>query len=141
MTERRDPEELKRRIDELEAGPLPPWPPTVENVARFLRINYKPGTTDVPWSKADQDERDAWLEEASEVVRMATGAAPGPGAGTIEEAAKAACAAHLEAMFGPEPEVDPDWFQSLHPSSREPWFAVARAVVAVIERRFIEGAR
>lgn len=42
-----------------------------EAIARFLRLNYTPGTTDVPWEQADEDERAAWIEEALHICELA----------------------------------------------------------------------
>lgn len=47
-----------------------------EAIARFLRLNYTPGTTDVRWEDADEDERTAWIEEALHICDLADRRSP-----------------------------------------------------------------
>lgn len=50
---------------------IDPGDPVVERLARHLRKNFVPGTTDVPWRDADEEERDVWLTEAAHFLEVA----------------------------------------------------------------------
>jgi hypothetical protein len=51
--------------------PIDPGDPVIERLARHLRKNYRPGTTDVPWADADDEERDVWCTEAAHFLEVA----------------------------------------------------------------------
>lgn len=46
-------------------------PDTIERLARHLRKNFVPGTTDVPWNEASAEERDVWCTEAAHFLEVA----------------------------------------------------------------------
>jgi len=96
------------------------------------------GTRD--WALAEVERLRAELAESAHEIECPSGcgttiralmadAPVRPDAGMIGRAAKAAYTAHIQAAWGPETEVDPDWFWKL-PAFSRPWLEVARAVAA-----------
>jgi hypothetical protein len=65
------PHELRREAEAELERLRSPGAEMYEKVARFMRLNYTPGSVLGEWEHASKDERDAWLAEAARIVQMA----------------------------------------------------------------------
>lgn len=59
-------------LDHLTPPTIYPGDPVIERLARHLRKNYVPGTTNVRWEEAEEEERSVWMTEAAHFLEVAT---------------------------------------------------------------------
>lgn len=77
--------------------------PVIERLARHLRKNFVPGTTDVPWRDADDEERDVWLTEAAHFLEVAMRTAIG---WTVAPVSSPVSPMHPSVMLLPVPDTE-----------------------------------